>query len=309
MQQHTFTFTDPQHIPIHVYCWSPDDERSIRGIVQIAHGMTETAERYERFAQALTDAGYVVYGNDHRGHGKTAAQVENLGYLGENGFEWMVLNMAQLSTMIKEKHEGLPLFLFGHSMGSFLSQQYISLHADLIEGVILCATNGPRGVDIIAGANLAKLIRTMRGDRHRSLLIDKLAFGSFNRKFEPSRTPFDWLSRDPAEVDKYVADPYCGFLSTVSFYHDFFRFLRVIHQPTTMARIPKTLPVMLIAGDADPVGMYGKGVLRLAEMYKQLTIQDVTCNIYAGARHELLNETNRDEITTDCIQWLRAHTK
>ncbi|MFW5437491.1 lysophospholipase [Paenibacillus apiarius] len=304
MLTNTFTFTDPQRIQVYVYCWRPENAHEAKGVVQIAHGMTETARRYEQFASALTSAGYIVYANDHRGHGKTAACEEDLGYVGEDGFNWMVRNMVQLTEIIRKNHEKLPIFLFAHSMGSFLAQQYITEHAHHINGVILCGSNGPRGPEILAGAGLAKLLASARGSRHRSSFIDKMAFGSFNRKFNPSRTPYDWLTRDKDEVDKYIADPHCGFLSTVGFYRDFFKLLRHIHRPETMEKIPKDLPIFLIAGDADPVGMYGKGVLHLADLYRHIKLKHVECTLYPDARHELLNETNREEVTADCLAWL-----
>ncbi|MEQ7051486.1 alpha/beta hydrolase [Paenibacillaceae sp. P-4] len=309
MRTNTFQFIDEEQVRIHVYHWMPEDTVEVRGVVQIAHGMTETAIRYERFAEELTAAGYIVYANDHRGHGLTAATEQDLGYVGEDGFTWMVRNMAQLTKMIREQNGDIPLFLFAHSMGSFLAQQYITEHASLIDGVILCGSNGPRGSELLAGVGVTKLIASMKGSRHRSTFIDKMAFGSFNRKFKPARTQVDWLSRDPKEVDKYVADPYCGFLSTVGFYRDFFKLLRNIHRPEAMNRIPKQLPVLLIAGDKDPVGNYGKGVRKLADLYGQLGLEQVECKLYAGARHELLNETNRDEITADCLTWLTKQTK
>lgn len=308
MRTNTFHFLDEENVRIHVYHWLPDEAIEIQGVVQIAHGMTETALRYERFAEELTAAGYVVYANDHRGHGRTAATEQDLGYVGENGFMWMVRNMAQLTKIIREQHNNLPLFLFAHSMGSFLAQQYITEHADLIDGLILCGSNGPRGPELLAGVSVTKLIASMKGSRHRSAFIDKLAFGSFNRKFKPARTQVDWLSRDPKEVDKYVEDPYCGFLSTVGFYRDFFKLLRNIHRPEVMNHIPKQLPILLIAGDDDPVGNYGKGVRKLADQYRQLGLEQVECKLYEGARHELLNETNRDEVTADCLAWLQRQT-
>lgn len=305
MRTNTFHFIDEENLRIHVYHWMPDEAIEIQGVIQIAHGMTETALRYERFAEELTAAGYVVYANDHRGHGRTAATEQDLGYVGEDGFTWMVRNMAQLTKIIREQHSNAPLFLFAHSMGSFLAQQYITEHASLIDGLILCGSNGPRGPELFAGVSITKLVASMKGSRHRSAFIDKLAFGSFNRRFQPARTQVDWLSRDPKEVDKYVEDPYCGFLSTVGFYRDFFKLLRNIHRPEVMDRIPKQLPVLLIAGDDDPVGNYGKGVRKLADQYRQLGMEQVECKLYEGARHELLNETNRDEVTADCLAWLQ----
>lgn len=304
MQEGQFIMTDPQQVNIHVYRWLPDNGTPPKGIVQIAHGMTEKACRYKRFAQALTQEGYIVYANDHRGHGKTAGHPDELGYVGKDGFEWMVKNMAQLNEHIRREHPGLPLFLFTHSMGSFLGQKYMYTYPDSIDGIILSGSDGKRGIELSFGIWAAGLLTRVRGDRHRSRWIDSMAFGSFNRKFKPSRTPLDWLSRDEAEVDRYIADPECGMVCTIGFYYDFFRLLQEIHRPDRMSRIPKSLPILVISGEDDPVGHHGKGIMQLLAMYRDLQLTEVQSKLYPGARHELLNETIRDEVTGDIIQWL-----
>ncbi|WP_232695878.1 alpha/beta hydrolase [Brevibacillus daliensis] len=309
MREQTMNMTDEDGVDIFVYHWSPEEEVEIKGIVQIAHGMAETAARYERFARYLTDAGYVVLVNDHRGHGKTAGQVENLGYLGEDGFNWMVRAMAQVSHLIHEEYPGQPIYLFAHSMGSFLGQQFIYEYPKLIDGVILSGSNGKRGPELLAGIILSSLIAKVKGDKFRSKLVDELAFGSFNRHIVTPRTPFDWLSRDSKEVDKYVKDPYCGSLSTVSFYRDFFIMLRDIHKPENMSHIPRELPVFIISGDEDPVGDRGQGIKRLVRMYNDLGMTQVSYKLYTGGRHELLNETNRLEVMNDCLEWLNKQVK
>jgi alpha-beta hydrolase superfamily lysophospholipase len=307
MREEHFQLQDPEGIQLFTYAWHPDADTPVIGAVQIAHGMTETAARYKRFAKALTDAGFVVYANDHRGHGKTAADFKELGYIGENGFEWMVHNMKQVNEQIQANHAGLPIFLFGHSMGSFLTQWYMSLYGESISGAILSGSNGKVSSAIHMGILLAKREMKKKGPKALSEALTKLTFGSYNKPFHPVRTKFDWLSRDPEEVDRYINDPYCGGVFPASFYYYFFKGLLEIQKPQTQQRIPKTLPVLIVSGDKDPVGRFGKGVRQLYETYQALGLQDVTCKLYEGGRHEMLNEINRDEVTQDLLRWLKQH--
>ncbi|WP_409344398.1 lysophospholipase [Paenibacillus sp. MBLB4367] len=301
---YTFTYTDPEGVDIHVYRWLPDADTTLRGIVQIAHGMAETAARYARFAERLTAAGFAVYANDHRGHGRTAGKTENIGYLGSDGFNRMADNVSQLTAIIMEAHPALPVFLFGHSMGSFVTQKVMYTHPGPYAGIVLSGSNGKRGADLHIGKRIARWEAARKGDRHRSELMNGLSFGGFNRAFRPARTEFDWLSRDEAEVDAYIADPYCGGVFTSSFFRDFLHGLADIHRPGNMQRIPRDLPVLLVSGDRDPVGRFGKGVLSLAAAYRKLGMTHIECRLYPGGRHELLNETNREEVMRDVIGWL-----
>lgn len=299
----TFKMKGTNGAQLHITQWMPDSETEVKAVIQIAHGMTETGTRYERFAEALTTAGFAVYANDHLGHGQTAADDSELGHLGKGDMMNMVEDMARLSRYIKEQHPHVPLILFGHSMGSFLTQMYISMYGHLLQGVVLCGSNGPRGPELHAGISITRLIASVSGWKHRSNTVNNMAFGGFNRRFKPHKTNFDWLSRDEAEVQKYIDNPHCGYVCTVGFYNEFFKLLTRIHKPDVMAKIPKDLPILLIAGTMDPVGNFGKGVPLLADMYRDLGIKDVSLIMYPEARHELLNDRNRDEVTTDCIEW------
>jgi alpha-beta hydrolase superfamily lysophospholipase len=303
MQSQSFTLQDGDNYTLHVYHWHPEPEIPVRGIVQIAHGMAETAVRYERFAQALTEAGYIVYAHDHRGHGRTAQSFEQLGYPGEDGFNWMVRNMAQISVHIRETHPNTPLYLMGHSMGSFLTQKYMYEHPELVNGIILSGSNGPRSL-LGSGRTLAKVQMKLQGERHPSALLNAMSFGSFNRAFKPNRTGFDWLTRDEAEVDKFIDDPLCGFICSTAFFYQFFGLLQEIHSPANLDRIPKDLPIYVFSGSQDPVGAHGKGVRKLLSLYEKLGLSHVLAKLYPDGRHEMLNETNRDEVTTDVIAWL-----
>ncbi|MFS1515966.1 alpha/beta hydrolase [Bacillus sp. SCS-151] len=305
----TFTYSATDSEQIYAKKWIPELSEYRRGIVQIAHGMAEHIGRYDKFAQALVNEGYIVYGNDHRGHGQTANNEENIGYFADrNGFDLVVEDMFYLTNLIKEQHEQLPIFLFGHSMGSFLSRRFIQLHGEEITGVILSGTGGDPGILGKIGARLAKSEMTRKGLRHRSKRLDKLSFGSYNKSFKPTRTDFDWLSRDQQEVDKYVDDALCGGVFTSSFFYDLLTGLEVIHRRDNILKIRKDLPIYLFSGAKDPVGNFSKGVSKVYEAYKAAGIEDVTCKLYKDGRHEMLNETNRDEVYEDIMTWLKKHT-
>ncbi|MNO22312.1 putative lysophospholipase [compost metagenome] len=307
MQELTFTIQNDTTHPVFVYHWFPDEDSvPLRGIVQIAHGMTETAKRYERFAEALTRSGFLVYANDHRGHGKTAGNAEELGWPGDDGLNGMVRDVIALGYIIREKYPDLPLFLMGHSMGSFLTQKVMYTKPDQYYGFILSGTNGPRPM-LFVGERIASIQMKLQGKEHRSLLLNALSFGNFNKKFIPVETPFDWLSRDHDEVEKYVKDPHCGFLCSAGFFQQFFRLLQEIHRPDRMKDIPKNKPVYVFSGECDPVGFNGDGIRKLAIIYDRLGFHDVEVKLYPDGRHEMLNEINRDEVTLDTIHWLQRH--
>lgn len=307
MISETFVFKDDEGVEIHTYKWAPDNTKQIKGVLQIAHGMAETAARYERFAEFITNAGYAVYANDHRGHGKTAKTIENVGYIGQDGFNRMIENMKQLNDIIKKEYPNVPLYLMGHSMGSFLSQGYIEKYGDTINGVILSGTAGKQGALLDFGIIIAKLEMKRRGERWQSKLLNKLSFGNYNNSFKPVKTEFDWLSSDEKEVEKYINDPFCGTVFTSSFYYDFLRGLKSIHLRSNMERIPKELPIYIFAGEQDPVGNKCKTIKWLIEEYKKLGIKDIEYKFYKNGRHEMLNEINRDEVMNDILLWFNKH--
>lgn len=309
MIEDSFTFTDDGGVNIFVYKWIPNSEKDVKGVVQIAHGMAETAARYKRFAESLTKLGYAVYANDHRGHGRTAQSLEKVGILGEDGFNWMVRDMKKLNDIIKTQYPGIPVILFGHSMGSMLAQKYIALHGDTIRGVILSGTSGRQGIMLDLGLIIAKSEIKKIGRDGKSQKMNNLTFKSYNNAFQPVRTDFDWLSRDNAEVDKYIKDPYCGGIFSAGFFYDFLKGLKEIHKKELMAKIPQDLPIFVVSGEMDPVGKNCSTVRSLIGEYKKLGIKDVTYKFYKGGRHEMLNEINRDEVTHDIASWLETHMK
>ena len=307
MKTEELSFIDSENVTIHYYKWSDDNILNPKAIVQISHGMAEVAKRYERFAEALTSMGYVVYANDHRGHGKTAGIIENLGYLGDHdGFLWLVKDMHELSVIAKNENIGLPLFLFGHSMGSFLCQRYIQLYGKEINGVILSGTNGKQGLKLDLGLLIAKFEISINGRKVKSETLNKMSFGSYNKSFKPARTEFDWLSRDTSEVDKYIKNDFCGVIFTTGSFQDFFIGLKEIEKASNISKIPKELPIYLFSGSKDPVGVYTKGVMKLINTYENMGIKDIEYKFYEEGRHEMLNEINSDEVTGDIINWLNS---
>ncbi len=305
MSYSRFKFTAMDGVIINVHKWGLEEGQAIKGVVQISHGMAEWAYRYDYFAKALNREGYIVYANDHRGHGLTAPSMEDVGYISDNdGFFDKVEDMRELNQLIREEHPSLPVVLFGHSMGSFLSQRYIQLYGSDLVGVILSGSNGKQGPIINLGIALAYLEMKFKGRRHRSRLLDKLSFGSYNRAFPDNRTKFDWLSRDEKQVDRYIEDPYCGGIFTSSFFYDFLRGLKMITRRKNLEAVPKNLPIYIFSGSMDPVGGFGKGVEKLKEMYETHGLKEVSLVLYPEGRHEMLNEINRDEVIEDIVRWL-----
>jgi alpha-beta hydrolase superfamily lysophospholipase len=307
MRKGHFIWEDAQGIKHFVYEWLPSEDVGFKGIVQIAHGMAETAARYERLADVLTKNGYAVYANDHMGHGQTAGSLDAVGKFGNDSFHAMADAMGQITSQIRTRYEesNLPLFMLGHSMGSFLTQYYMGTYMERypthVQGILLSGSNGKEGSVLQVGIAIAKLEAAIRGDHFRSVLLTALSFGSFNTKFKPNRTPFDWLSRDEQEVDAYINDPYCGGIFTSGYFRDFFKGLMEIHKFDHLARIRKEIPIYIFSGEEDPVGGQGKGVRSLIKTYEKLGIQDISYKLYPGGRHEMLNEINRDEVMRDIV--------
>ncbi|HEU5141095.1 MAG TPA: alpha/beta hydrolase [Bacillales bacterium] len=305
MEAVTFTFQTVDGAEIYVHKWIPSGK--VIGVVQIAHGMSEHSARYEAFASVLVDEGYAVYANDHRGHGETAGGKENLGYFAdENGWELVVDDLYEVTNIAKEGHSGLPVFLFGHSMGSFLSRRYVQKYGRELAGVILSGTGADQGVLSSVAIGMAKREIRKHGKKARSELLTRLSFGSYNKAFEPWRTEFDWLTRDEKEVDRYIKDPYCGAVATAGFYYDLFVGLKRLDKPALLKQMPKNLPVFFVSGDQDPVGQNTKGVLKVARHLQKAGIRDIDVKFYKDGRHELLNELNKEEVYQDIIRWLRT---
>ena len=277
-----------------------------RALVHVVHGMTEHAGRYARLATALNAAGLTVWAHDHRGHGDHLAAdgTRRPGDLGEDGWEGLIGDTQHVSKMLQESAPGTPLLMFAHSMGSFVAQAVITRSGREYAGVVLCGSNGPPGRLEATARALARLELHVRGATTPSRWGHDSVFRRYNAAFRPTRTASDWLSRDPAEVDAYIADPRCAFALTNGSWCDFLSGKAGLGDATVLRRIPTALPVHLMAGDRDPVGEDGAGVTRLLETYRQAGLRRVSMRLYPGARHELVNETNRDEVTRDLVAWI-----
>ncbi len=299
-----FTLKSEDGKEIYACCWMP--KKKPTAIVQISHGMAEHINRYHGFAEALADEGFAVYGNDHRGHGKTTGSVEAVGYFADNdGWDKVLHDMRLLTEKAVEEYPKIPVFLFGHSMGSLFSRNYIMEYGDSLSGVILSGTAGDPGLLGKIGRIIAKSELKRNGKKALSPKLNALSFGSFNSAFKPNRTDFDWLSRDNAEVDKYINDPFCGGIFTVGFFNDFLMGISRINKSTNIAKIPENLPVYLFSGDKDPVGKDSKGVLKAAAALKRAGVSNISVKFYKDGRHEMLNEPNKDEVYRDVISWIR----
>ena len=281
----------------------------VKGIVQICHGMAEHLERYEEFIDFLTSSGYVVFIHDHLGHGKSVKNDGELGYFGEkDGYKTLVNDVKLVTDLAKDKYPELPVFLFGHSMGSFIARYYTQLYSAGIKGAVFCGTAGPNpGAKV--GVMLANMIIKQKGSHYRSKLIDKIAFGSYNKKCRPQRTPFDWLTKDNAIVDKYIDDKYCGFLFTAAGYRDLFNLLITVNSPEWFTSFNNDFPVLLIAGEDDPVGSYGAGVKKVYDALVSAGHNNVEMKLYPGDRHEILNETDKKNVFADVLMWLEKTNK
>jgi alpha-beta hydrolase superfamily lysophospholipase len=304
MRSSTFTLETTDGVPVHVYRWLPDEGAQVRGVVQGIHGMQEHAGRYEHVAEALTDAGYAVYANDLRGHGFTAASDDDhMFFADERGWAKVLDDLYRLNRRVREDHRHVPSYLLGHSMGSFFAQQFLFTFPGTVHGAMLSGTKGDAGLLAEAGAVLARLERLRLGKRGRSRLLHTVAFGAYNKAFEPTRTELDWLSSDPEQVDRYVEDPWCGILPTTQFWIDLLSGLRVIADPERHRRIPKDLPILVFSGEHDPVSAQTAGVRKLLDTYRQAGLRRVHHRFYPG-RHEPFFEANRHEVIADVVAWL-----
>ncbi|MFD3448354.1 alpha/beta hydrolase [Microbacteriaceae bacterium 4G12] len=304
MNRESFTLQSADGIELHIMKWY-DSSVQPKAVVQIAHGMAEHIKRYDEFARELVSNGIFVYGNDHRGHGLTASCKEDRGYFApENGFERVVHDMDVVSKHIENEYDGVPLFLLGHSMGSFLSRRYVQIYGKRLKGLILTGTGDNPSFMLKVGKAVARFEMRKNGHKTPSPLLNAMSFGQFNRAFRPNRTLFDWLSRDEKAVDAYLQDSLCGGVFTSGFFYDLFTGSEMIIDEVSIARVPKDLPIFFVSGDRDPVGKNTKGVLHAYEAYKKAGVQDVSYKFYKDSRHEILNETNRAEVYEEILAWI-----
>ena len=274
------------------------------GIVQIVHGIAEHIARYDRFARFLAENGYIVVAHDQLGHGKSIADDSSMGFFAEkNGWDTAVQDIRILHNMTVEKYPGKPYFLFGHSMGSFLARTYLIRFRSGLDGAVLSGTGQLKGAVVTVGRMVSHMEVRRHGPRYKSDRLNKMAFGSYNKKLGSVRTGYDWLSRDESAVDMYDEDPLCGFVPSAELLDDMLSGIAFIANPKNISRMKKDLPVMFLSGDCDPVGKRGKGVIRSYKSFLKAGMTDVTLKLYPGGRHEMLNEINSAEVFQDILFW------
>lgn len=309
MRTEHFTFLSNDHVTlIHAVRWIPEGE--IRAILQISHGMVEFVERYEAFASFLTEHGILVTGNDHLGHGESVRSEDDYGFFAEeNGNMVLIKDIHRLRRMTEELYPGIPYFLLGHSMGSFLARQYLCGYGKGLSGAVIMGTGYHARAEILAALALTKTLAGTKGWRYRSRLIDELAFGGYSKSVKNPRTDKDWLTKEEKIVDAYRADKRCQFRFTLNAYYNMFCGLYKLTFPDYLANMPKDLPVFFVAGAADPVGNNGKGVRKVYHTFEKAGMQKLELKLYPDDRHEILNETDKETVYADILGWLEKQRR
>jgi alpha-beta hydrolase superfamily lysophospholipase len=285
--------------------WKPQGEP--RGVVQIVHGVAEHIGRYDQVAQFLTAHGFVVCGEDHLGHGKTVDDNKYGYFARHDGWALVTADIRTLRQRQGEKYPGVPYFLLGHSMGSFLTRTYLCRYPGEVDGAILSGTGQEAAALVSLGKVVAGLLCAVgRADRP-SALVTQLSLGAYNKKFRPNRTSADWISRDEAAVDAYLADPLCTFQPTAGMFRDMMGGLQYIASPRALAQMDRDTPIYVLSGDHDPVGGMGRGVEKVVSMFRAAGCRDVTVKLYPDGRHEMFQEQNRQEVLDDLLAWLEEH--
>ncbi len=280
----------------------PDGE--IKGIFHIVHGMCEYIERYSHVFSALAEEGYVLCGYDNLGHGKTARDDGELGFIAhKDGWKYLVNDVKAFEDAIKKLYPDKPLYLMGHSMGSFISRIAAENYGDGIEKFIICGTGGPNRAAPF-GLLATDIMRILFGEKHKSSSVNKLAFGAYNKRFEGA-SDFEWITNDRDIITKYEADKYCNFKFSVSAMHDLVKLNQLSNRPAWFKSIRKDMPILIISGSDDPVGAYGNGVTKVYERLKAAGVKDVTLKLYKECRHEIHNDNCKDEVIKDIIEFIK----
>lgn len=296
-----FYFPVRNNTRIHCCQWVPEGKP--RGILQLVHGIAEYAARYDELAKVFTDHGFVVVGEDHMGHGGSISKDIPQGCFAE-GWLTAVSDTYRLMQMTKEEYPDLPYVIYGHSMGSFMTRTLLYTYPDAgLKAAVLSGTGWMPKLVLKSGRAVCRM-EGRKGMNETSATVDRLMFGSYNKGYENPRTPFDWLSRDDAEVDKYIADPLLGFSASVGLSYEMLGGMLMNEDKKNLEKMPKDLPVLFVSGDKDPVGSNGKGVTQAYEAFKAVGMKDVTLKLYPGGRHEMHNETNRAELHADVLAFL-----
>ena len=304
-----FTFlSNDGKTAVHALKWTPDSGE-YKAILQITHGMVEFIERYIPFAEFLTEKGYMVVGHDHIGHGASVASKEDWGYFCEgNPSDVLIEDMHKLRTLIQEDNPDVPYFMLGHSMGSFMLRKYLAIHNDNLRGAIIMGTGFiPENMTSLA-LTLTGVITRLFGSKHRSKLIQSLAFGADYKDFDMTgeHPENSWLTKDVEIVNTYYNEPRCTYMFTVNGYKGLFEAVNFSCNPENAAKIPKKLPLFIVSGAQDPVGGLGKGVKDVYDMYKGADMLDLTYKLYENDRHEILNETDKEVVFEDLLAWMNV---
>ncbi len=278
------------------------EKNKVKFVVQIVHGMAEHSDRYSDFANFLVENGAAVYADDHRGHGKTAKDDSEYGvWKNKNIWKAMVNDLKMLNDICVKNHPEVPVFILGHSMGSFLTRTLIFEYNCNIKGVILSGTGSNSTLLLKMGLAIANLQCSIYGESKKSKTLEKMSFGSFNKKYD---TPYQWLTRDQKMINNYIEDPRCGGVFSCSFWRGFFKGLISINKSENADKIDKSLPIIFLSGTEDPVGNYSKGIIEAVNFYKKHGIKNIEYKLYEAARHEIINETNKKEVYRDIINWI-----
>lgn len=298
-----FYMSANQLIKIRGVSWIPDG--NIRGILQIVHGMSEYIERYEDFALYLRERGILVTGNDHLGHGRSVITPDDYGFFAEQeGNRVLLEDMMELTRRTKAAYPNIPYFILGHSMGSFLTRQYLCEYNNEADGAVIMGTGSKPELILKGGMFLAEVMSIFRGWRYRSKLLDHISFSGYNKRFEPVRTKSDWLTKDEKIVDSYSSDSDSGFIFTLNGFHSMFYSISQAQKRKNLKKMKKELPVFFVAGEEDPVGDYGKGVLRVVKKFQDVGMKQVEYKLYPEDRHEILNELDKDKVYEDIYNWI-----
>lgn len=302
-KQDIFLPSGDRKTQLHGIIWEPEGVE-VKAIVQLVHGMCEYIDRYHDFAVFLTEHGFAVIGHDHLGHGKSMNSEADLGYFAdENGHSVVVEDMHRITLFGKERWYGKPLFILGHSMGSFMTRRYLTHYSDELAGAIIMGTGMIPGGVAKTGRMVANLIGKTKGWHHPSKLLTNMVLGGNNKPFKPARTDNDWLTKDEVIVDKYVADPLCGFMFSAGAFKDFFTVMAELADGVDSEKIRKNLPILINMGEVDPVGG-AKAGKELLDQYTRMGMSDVILKVYVGDRHEILNELDRKQVYEDILKWI-----
>ena len=290
---------------IHAVRYTPDTEE-VTCVVQIVHGMSEYVERYEEFAKFLTEHGIVVTGNDHLGHGKSVKKDGTFGYFCEQDPATVVVrDVHRLKKMTQTLYPTVPYVILGHSMGTFMVRDYLSRYGTGVSGAVLLATSMYGKGTLTLAKTITALQKKLYGPLHVSKWLNNKVFSSNNKQFEPARTKMDWLSKDAEAVDKYMADPLCGFPFTLNGFETLFELISGLNKKETQEKLPKELPILLLAGEEDPMSKNGKGVRKAQESLEAAGLKKVQLKLYEKGRHELLNDTERETVSEDIYHWIK----